>query len=115
MLELTEMEWAALQAADERTFVSVVRNDIVRVEPALVDDPNLLDRLHVAYGRAKQLGFVHDKAIVEFLYLDASVPGFYQNPSIAGWLAKPGTTGEERFEMFLSVLRAKVRDRQENN
>lgn len=66
MLELNEQEWSALCVADERTFVAVIRNDIVRLRPELSDDPELPDRLYRAYEEAKRLGFVHDQSIVRF-------------------------------------------------
>ncbi|KWN80622.1 hypothetical protein WM24_23995 [Burkholderia ubonensis] len=113
MLQLSEQQWAELQAADEHNFVAVVRDDIVRDDPTLADDPTLLERLNAAYARTKELGFTHDGPIVEFLELEARAPGFYRIPPIAAWLDKPGVPGEQRFEMLLAVMRKKQQEMQE--
>lgn len=115
MLELNEQEWSALCAADERTFVSIIRDDIVRLRPELADDPELVGRLNGAYDEAKRLGFEHDQPLVRFLYLEVDAPSFYKQYAIATWLVKTGKSAEERFDMLLDVLRAKLRKREENN
>jgi len=115
MLELTREEWAALCAGDDRNFVAVMRDDIVRDYPALADDPTLSDRLQGAYARAKELGFTHNGAIVDFLYLEASAPGFYRIPAIAAWLGQTGMPAEERFNALLSATGMKLREKQEKN
>ncbi|SDE46962.1 hypothetical protein [Paraburkholderia lycopersici] len=111
MLELTEKEWAALQAADERTFVSVIRNDIVKDRPELANDPQLLDRLNAAYTETKRIGFTDDRHVVQFLYLESIEPSFYQKPGIAAWLGKKGVPPEQRFDMVMDVSRVKLRDK----
>jgi len=114
MLELTEKEWVALQAADERTFVSVVRNDIVKDRPELANEPQLLERLNTAYTEARRMGFTSDRHIVQFLYMESVAPGFYTKPGIAAWLGKRGVPPEQRFDMMMDVSRVKLRDRKEN-
>ncbi len=114
MLELTEEQWASLCASDERNFVATIRDDIVQASPRLAGDSTLLDRLVRAYQDAKRMGFQQDKALVEFLYVEADVPEFYRKPAIAAWLAKPGRPVEERFEDVLAVARRKLMDRAEN-
>lgn len=66
MLELSSDEWAALCTCDDSNFVAAVRDDIVRDEPALANDPTLLERLINAYARTKKLGFVDQRAIITF-------------------------------------------------
>jgi len=111
MLELTAEQWAALCASDERNFVATIRDDVVRNSPRFVGDPTLLDRLVRAYQDAKHMGFAQDKALVEFLYIEADAPEFYRKPAIAAWLAKPGRPIEERFDDVLAVARRKLADR----
>lgn len=115
MLELTAEQWAALCASDERNFVVTIRDDIVRDSPRLADDPTLLDRLVRAYQDAKRMGFEQDKALVEFLYVEADVPEFYRKPGISAWLAKPGRPVEERFEDLLAVTRRKLIEREQES
>jgi hypothetical protein len=113
MLELDEKQWSALCAADEQRYISVIRDDIVRLKPELADDPHLLKRLGMAYDHAKHLGFIHDQSIVRFLYIEADVPNFYRQHSIAVWLSKRGMPADERLSMLLDVLRFKMREQQE--
>lgn len=107
MFQLTEQEWAALQASDERNFVLTVKADILRAMPALSDDPHLATRLKAAFDETKRLGFNDDRNVVQFLHLEAIVPGFYQQPGIAAWLARNGKGSDERFDMLMSVVRKK--------
>jgi hypothetical protein len=95
--------------------VTTIRDDIVHNNPKLGPDPTLLDRLAKAYGDAKRMGFLQDKALVEFLYIEADAPGFYRQPAIAAWLTKPGQSVEDRFEDVIAVARRKLLDRQQEN
>ncbi|WP_413213325.1 hypothetical protein [Paraburkholderia kururiensis] len=114
MLELTEQQWAALCAVDERNFVATVRDDIVQANPTLGSDPTLLDRLVRAYDAARALGLRQDKLLVDFLYVEVEVPGFYRKPAVENWLSKPVGTADTRFEDLLAVLRRKLEEREEN-
>lgn len=114
MLELTQQQWAALCAVDERNFVATVRDDIVRANPKLRDDPSLLDRLVNAYKAAKTLGLRQDKSLGDFLYIEAEAPGFYRKPAIANWLSKPVGTADTRFDDLLAVLRKNLKKREES-
>ena len=114
MLELTQQQWAALCAVDERNFVATVRDDIVRASPKLRADPSLLDRLVNAYKAAKTLGLRQDKSLGDFLYIEAEVPGFYRKPAIANWLSKPVGTADTRFDDLLAVLRKNLKKREES-
>jgi hypothetical protein len=114
MLELTEQQWAALCVVDERNFVATVRDDIVQAHHTLRSDPTLLDRLVRAYDAARALGLRQDKPLVDFLYVEAEVPGFYRKPAVANWLSKPVGTADTRFEDLLAVLRRKLEEREEN-
>lgn len=97
------------------TFVSVIRGDIVKLRPELASDTGLLHRLSGAYDEAKRLGFVRDKSIVRFLYLESDVPGFYRQLGMAAWLSKRGSSAEDRFETLLDVIRAKMRVKKETD
>jgi hypothetical protein len=112
-LKLNDQQWAALEDADERNFVGTVRNDVVGMHPELANDPDLLRRLNAAFDETKRLGFIHDQSIVQFLYLEVDVPGFYRQYAISRWLSQAGKPAEERFGMLMDVLRAKMRDKQE--
>lgn len=114
-LQLSEATCAALKAADERNYVAAVRGDIVRDYPALADDPTLRERLNAAFARTKELGFERDALVVDFLYMEASDPGFYNAPSVAAWLNKPGVPAEQRFEMLLQVAQKKQQEMKENH
>ncbi|KVT53059.1 hypothetical protein WK53_07910 [Burkholderia ubonensis] len=92
-----------------------MRGDIVRDYPALADDPTLRERLNAAFARTKELGFERDALVVDFLYMEASDPGFYNAPSVAAWLNKPGVPAEQRFEMLLQVAQKKQQEMKENH
>jgi len=113
MLELTDAQWAALCASDERNFVATIRDDIILDDPTLANDPTLLDRLVAAYKDAKGLGFQQDKELGEFLEMEARGPGFYKTPAIAAWLRKPGAPVEDRFDDMVSVAKKNLRDKQQ--
>jgi len=98
-----------LQAADERNFVVTIYNDIVREHPALADDPTFRDRLDAAYAEAKRIGFTNDRHIVQFLYLEATQPGFYRVPAVSAWLGRKGASSEQQLDMLLDVARTKLR------
>ncbi|MBN3856031.1 hypothetical protein G3N59_21875 [Paraburkholderia sp. Ac-20340] len=115
MNRLTEQQWAILKAHEDRNYVEAVREDIVRDYPWLADDPRLSGWLNEAYARTKELGFTHDGPTVDFLYLEATTPGFYLLPAIAAWLDKPGASGEQRFEMLLQVTRKKQQEQKEDH
>ncbi|TDV06844.1 hypothetical protein [Paraburkholderia caballeronis] len=115
MISLTEEEWAVLKAQEDCNYVAFVRGDIVRDYPELADDPTLRDRLNAAYAQTKELGFTHDGPIVDFLYVEATDPGFYKTPVVAAWLNKPGVPGEQRFEMLLQVARKKQQEMKEKH
>lgn len=112
-MKLTNEQWALLKVHEDHNYVAVVRGDIVRQYPALADDPTLRDRLNAAFARTKELGFTHDGPIVDFLYSEATTPGFYKFPAVAAWLNKPGAPGEQRFEMLMQVTRKKQQEMKE--
>ncbi|VBT21780.1 Uncharacterised protein [Burkholderia pseudomallei] len=114
MLELTQQQWAALCAVDERNFVATVRDDIVQANPKLRDDSTLLERLVNAYEAAKALGLRQDKSLGDFLYIEAEAPNFYRKSAIANWLSKPVGTADTRFDDLLAVLRKNLKEREES-
>ncbi|MDR6448939.1 hypothetical protein J2797_004965 [Paraburkholderia terricola] len=114
-MEFTDEQWAVLKACEDRNYVDFIRGHIVRDYPALADDPTLRERLNAAYARTKELGFTHDGPIVDFLYMEASDPGFYKNLAVTAWLNKPGVPGEQRFEMLLQVARKKQQEMKEKH
>ncbi|MEW9580979.1 hypothetical protein [Paraburkholderia sp. DGU8] len=114
-MQLTDEQWAVLKVYEDRNYVDFIRGHVVRDYPALADDPSLRDRLNAAFARTKELGFTHDGPIVDFLYVEAVDPGFYEMPPIAAWLNKPGAPGEQRFEMLLQVMRKKQQEMKEKH
>jgi len=115
MLRLNKKQWAMLQVADERNFVATIYADIVREYPALADGPTFRDRLDAAYAEAKRIGFTNDRHIVQFLYLEMLQPSFYREPRVSAWLNKKGVPPEQRLDMLLDVVRAKLRMMKKEN
>ena len=113
MLEISEKELAALLVADNMNYVATVRADIVRRFPTLADDATLIDRLNTAYVKAREIGFVHDLPIREFLELEANVPEFYNKPAVGALLHQKNVPAEDAFAMMLDVMRWKRREAQE--
>ncbi|EDZ97652.1 conserved hypothetical protein, partial [Burkholderia sp. H160] len=66
-----------------------------------------------AFAITKVLRFTHDGPIVDFLYVEATTPGFYKIPAVMAWLHKSGVPGEQRFEMLLQVARKKQQQMKE--
>jgi hypothetical protein len=114
-MEFTDEQWALLRACEDRNYVDFIRGHIVRDYPALAEDTTLRDRLNAAYARTKELGFTHDGPTVDFLYMEASDPGFYNMPVVAAWLSKSGVPSEQRFEMLLQVARKKQQEMKEKH
>jgi hypothetical protein len=114
-MELTDEQWALLKVHEDHNYVAFIRGHIVRDYPALANDPTLRERLNAAFAQTRTLGFTHDAPIVDFLYMEASDPGFYKIPAIAAWLSKPGVPAEQRFEMLLQVTRKKHQEMKEKH
>jgi hypothetical protein len=108
MLELTTEQAAALAEIDARRFVSGVRDDLVRADPRLADDPALPSRLWRAYLAARALGIHKDENLVAFLRVEAYAPSFFENPATRAWLTRPGRSADERFYDYLRVMRWKI-------
>jgi hypothetical protein len=108
MREETDRKQNDLLTEDERDFVIAVRDSIVTANAEFGDDPALFDRLATAYDEAKRIGLKEDELLVEFLYLEMEVPGFYRQPVISNWLEKPGAPIDGRFKDLLDVLRKKL-------
>ncbi|MGF6853477.1 hypothetical protein [Paraburkholderia sp. CI3] len=102
-MELTEGQWALLKDYEDRNYVDFIRGHIVRDYPALANDPTLRDRLNAAFAQTKVLRFTRDVPIVDFLYAEATTPGFYWIPAVIAWLHKSGVPAEQRFEMLLQA------------
>lgn len=109
MLKLSEAQLRQLKAAEERVFVTQVRDDLIRAEPRFEEDTRLLDRLLAAYSEAQALGFADSAAIVEFLRTEAFVPAFYRQQPVAAWLRKPGQPAQQRFLDLRAAMRAQLR------
>lgn len=112
-MQFTDEQWALLKVYEDRNYVDFIRGHIVRDYPTLDDDPSLRDRLNAAFARTKELGFAHDGPIVDFLYLEATTPGFYKIPAVAAWLNKPGAPGEQRFETLMQATRKRQQEMRE--
>ncbi|MGF6373217.1 hypothetical protein OKW40_006033 [Paraburkholderia sp. RAU6.4a] len=102
-MEFTEGQWALLKDYEDRNYVDFIRGHIVRDYPALANDPTLRDRLNAAFAQTKVLRFTRDVPIVDFLYAEATTPGFYWIPAVTAWLHKSGVPAEQQFEMLLQA------------
>jgi hypothetical protein len=67
---------------EERNFISAVQDSIRKIDPTLVDDPTLPDKLTEAFGEARAAGLTRDKLLADFIYLEMQAPGFHRHPSI---------------------------------
>ncbi|EDZ99750.1 conserved hypothetical protein, partial [Burkholderia sp. H160] len=67
-----------------------------------------------AFAITKVLRFTHDGPIVDFLYVEATTPGFYKIPAVAAWLYKSGVPAEQRFEMLMQATRKRQQEMREN-
>ncbi|MEX3808706.1 hypothetical protein AB3X96_00335 [Paraburkholderia sp. BR13439] len=112
-MEFTEGQWALLKAYEDRNYVDFIRGHIVRDYPALANDPTLRDRLDGAFAQTRMLRFTHDGPIVDFLYVEATTPGFYWIPEVIAWLHKPGVPAEQRFEMLMQATRKRQQEMKE--
>ncbi|WP_122656039.1 hypothetical protein [Burkholderia pseudomallei] len=108
MLELTIEQVAALAEIDTQGFVARVREDLVRNDPKLANDPTLAGRLWDAFTAARSLGIRDDSNLVAFLRVEAYAPGFYDKPATRAWLMRPGRSADERFHDYLRVMRWKI-------
>ncbi|MCC8402240.1 hypothetical protein LJ655_10095 [Paraburkholderia sp. MMS20-SJTN17] len=114
-MELTEGQWALLKAYEDRNYVDFIRGHIVRDYPALANDPTLRDRLNAAFAQTRMLRFTREALIVDFLYVEATTPGFYWIPAVMAWLHKPGVPAEQRFEMLLQGTRKRQHEMKEQD
>ncbi|MBF3412663.1 hypothetical protein ACGY7B_04815 [Burkholderia pseudomallei] len=108
MLELTIEQVAALAEIDAKGFVARVREDLVRDDPKLADDPTLASRLWHAFTAARAFGIRDDDNLVAFLRLEAYAPGFYEKPATRAWITRPGRSADERFHDYLRVMRWRI-------
>lgn len=108
MLELTTEQVAALADIDAKGFVKGVREDLVKDDPKLAEDPTLAERLWRAYKAARELGIREDGNLVAFLRVEAYAPSFYNKPATRAWLTRPGRSADERFHDYLRVMRWRI-------
>ncbi|MGF6481006.1 DUF4123 domain-containing protein [Paraburkholderia sp. JPY419] len=104
---------ALLKVYEDRNYVDFIRGHIVLDYPALANDPTLRDRLDGAFAQTRMLRFTHDGPIVDFLYVEATTPGFYWIPEVIAWLHKPGVAAEQRFEMLMQATRKRQQEMKE--
>ncbi len=115
MLELTEQQWAALCASDERNFVATVRDDIVADNPKLGGDSTLCGPSRHGIRRREAHEVLARQGARRVSVSRGRGTGVLRQPSIAAWLAKPGPPVEERFEDLLAVARKKFMDKKQEN
>jgi len=108
MLEVTLEQVAALAEIDAKGFVERVREDLVKGDPKLAQDPALPSRLWRAFKAARELGIREGDNLVAFLRVEAYAPGFYDRPATRAWLTRPGRSPDERFHDYLRVMRWKI-------
>jgi hypothetical protein len=108
MYKFSQQEWAALCAADDRNFVLSVRDDIIEASPHLANAPHLLKSLNIAFDEARRFG-ISDSRIVPFLWTQAHYPNLCGRQVVKDWMARQGTSPDQRFDMLLAVVRSKVK------
>ncbi|MBO1014426.1 hypothetical protein IPU70_12765 [Achromobacter sp. SD115] len=104
VLELTPQQVAGLCAIDAKGFVQGVMRDILRDYPGLAE-AGLSARLATALSQARALGIDEDANLVEFLWTEALVPGFYKQPGFLAWIRKPGRPADQRFHDYMQVMK----------
>ena len=110
MLKLSEAQLAHLDHLEKLQYVDEVRKNVITEHPELADDRTLKTRLEQAYRHAAALGFREGAAITQFLYYEAFTPGFYRQPAINAWLAKPGQSVEQRFADLVVKMRSQLKE-----
>jgi hypothetical protein len=115
MLKLTPTAWAALCENDACNFVTAVRKDLERADPALAANATLEPRLQEAAAYARALGLHDDHTLIAFLRLETYAPNFWRHPVIDVWLRKPGASVQARFDALRAEARFELRQKEEKN
>lgn len=110
MLKLSESQMVQLDDLEKRQYIHEVRKKIVSEFPECGSDQGLGVRLEQAYKHAVAIGFLDGEAITQFLYLEAFASGFYRQPAIQAWLAKPGQSREQRFADLNAQLKSRLKE-----
>lgn len=105
MLELSETQMAQMDALEQRDFVRRVHLELVAQAPELAADAQLLERLQAAHQAAQRFGIAGAGNRTQFLYQEAFAPSFWRQADIAGWLAKPGATPDQRWQDFIAAVK----------
>lgn len=108
MLELSEQQLQQMRLHEHAGFVGRVRAELVAQFPELAGDIGLEERLHLAHDRALGFGLESAQARTQFLYQEAFVPGFYEQPAVTAWLRRPGASPEQRWRDFVALADARL-------
>lgn len=113
MLTLDQSQLDQLQALDANNFVAAVCDQFLEKREDRVANPGregVLQRMTAAYRHAVELGIQSPPTLVEFLYITADAPRFWEDASIDYQLRKPGATAEQRFDELMAVMRQQLRE-----
>ena len=108
MIAFDEAQWDRLKAKDVASFVASVCDQFLADRPDMVITPGrdiVHKRMHSARDFTDRADFTSSPHVVQFMYLSADYPGFYDDKLVAAYISKPGATPEQRFEDLLAVLR----------
>lgn len=111
MLRLDQSQLNQLQTLDANNFVAAVCDQYLAKREDRVANPGregVLQRMTAAYRHAVTLGIESPPVLVEFLYLAADAPRFWEDKAIDYQLRKPGATAEQRFDELLAVMRQQL-------
>lgn len=111
MLTLDDTQWRGLQALDEKNFVAAVCDQFLVERQDRAANPGrqgVLDRMQHAYAHAQGIGLTSTPHIVQFLYLAADAPRFYERATIDHQLRKPGAAPEQRWDDLMAVVHKKL-------
>ena len=111
MLKLTQQQLDRLGELEQLQYVEEVRKLAIAQQPELAADAGLSDRLERAYRDGRDLGLQQGDAMTQFLYLEALTPGFYRQPPIGAWLARPGRSPEQRLADLMSATKTITKGR----
>lgn len=111
MLTLDDKQWRGLQAQDEKNFVAAVCEQFLADRADRAADSGrqgVLNRMQHAYTYTQNIGLTSTPHVVQFLYLAADAPRFYERPPIDYQLRKPGATSEQRWDDLMAVVHKKL-------
>lgn len=115
MIAFDEAQWGQLKERDVAGFVASVCDQFLGGRPDMASIPGravVQQRMQSAREFTDRADFSSSPHVVQFMYMAADYPGFYDDKLVAAYISKPGCTPEQRFEDLLAVLRRDLSDTQ---